>query len=86
MALLLGKWDTDEIYANYIAPALESNVALIPGITMASGISEINGSAAVYYVQAEGVVTEGDAGRDFSDNEGGVTRKNCTTNEVNSSL
>jgi len=75
MALLLGKWDTDEIYANYIAPALESNVALIPGITIASGISEINGSAAVYYVQAEGVVTEGDAGRDFSDNEGGVTRK-----------
>lgn len=75
MALLLGKWDTDEIYANYIAPALESNVALIPGITVASGISEINGSAAVYYVQAEGVVTEGNAGRDFSDNEGGVTRK-----------
>ena len=74
MATILSKWDTEELYANYIAPVLESNVALIPGLTTNANVQEINASAAVYYVQADASVTSGDAGRDFVDNEAGNTR------------
>lgn len=74
MATILAKWDTEELYANYIAPVLESNVALIPGLTTNANVQEINASAAVYYVQADASVTSGDAGRDFVDNEAGNTR------------
>ena len=48
----LSKWDTEELYTNYIAPVLESNVALIPGLTTNANVQEINASA-VYYVQAD---------------------------------
>ena len=49
MAAILGKWDTEELYANYIAPVLESNVALIPGVTTNPNVQQINATAAVYY-------------------------------------
>jgi len=74
MATILSKWDTEELYANYIAPVLESNVALIPGLTTNANVQEINASAAVYYVQVDASVTSGDAGRDFVDNSAGNTR------------
>ena len=75
MAILNSVWNTEELYANYVAPVLEDNVALIPGLTINPNIVQINASAAVYYDLTDGAVTSGAAGRDYSDNEAGNARK-----------
>ena len=75
MATILATWNTEELYANYIAPVLESNVSLIPGLTTNANVQQINASAAVYYVQNDASVTSGNAGRDFVDNEAGNVRE-----------
>lgn len=75
MAILNTVWNTEELYANYVAPVLQDNVVLIPGLTINPNITQINASAAVYYDITEGAVTDGAAGRNFVDNEAGNARK-----------